>query len=392
LNSSDSILRTWILTRCDVSRILTPRDQAMEYVDGGYSIVPLVPHGKEPLWEALPFTYGKPSWIPLQTHALTGEDVGMLFADYGPEMGGAGFNVGLVTGYPGPVCLYVVDVDRPIPPPSLIAWNTTTVQTGRPGGGWHFYCKSDPGIHKQTVTIDGTSCEFKGLGAYVVAPMSVHASGASYTFIEERHMSAIKDVRDGPRELMKQLEADFLSDVPRGRGPDCRGRACLEQIWQRPLLEGERGLSLYALYQGLITARQSEGYARQWVKRKNAMLAVPLTDQELLKITMHGPEAKRPGHIYGIGCHWTRANLTWLDCRDCRYANREALHMVNAYELEQVQRDATPSVLSVYIALVRAESNTGVRYLSLSELQEQTSLSRTAVSDGKQWLKGKGLL
>ena len=204
-------------------------------------------------------------------------------------------------------------------------------------------------------------------------------------------LSAIQPL---PGVLMKQLEAQFLSGVPHGQGPDCRGRSCLEQDWNRPLLEGERNEALYALYQWLQTARHSEAYARAWTERKNALCAVPFTDRELLKITKHGPEAKRPGHTYGVGCHWIRANLPWVDCRGCRYADREALHMVNAYELDQAlqDKDVTGAVFKVYVALIRQESNTGIRALSLSELQEQTGLARHTVIAALQTLKGKGLV
>ena len=68
--------------------------------------------------------------------------------------------------------------------------------------------------------------------------------------------------------------------------------------------------------------------------------------------------------------------------------------MVNAYELEQAQQDKgiSSAAFRVYIALVRQESNTGSRALSLSELQEQTGLSRSAVIAAKQALRGKGYL
>jgi len=357
----------------------------MEFLDRGLSPLPLVPYGKAPLTEALPLVHGRPSWAPLQTCASTAEDVGLWFA-YNPDL-----NIGLVTGYPGPLCLYVVDIDGPVIPESLAACNTTTVQTGRPGGGWHLYFKSSERLQSARVVIDGTSCEFKGVGSYVVAPVSVHASRTAYTFIEEQGLSAIKDV---PGVLMKQLETEYLSGVPHGQGPDCRGRACLEQIWNRSIAEGERDNGLLGLYQGLITARHSEAYAKAWTERKNAMLAVPLTDRELLKITMRGPEAKRPGHTYGIGCPWVRRNLPWVDCRGCRYANREALHMVNAYELDQAlqDKDVTGAVFKVYVALVRQESNTGIRALSLSELHEQTGLSRHTVIEALRTLRDKGLV
>ena len=68
--------------------------------------------------------------------------------------------------------------------------------------------------------------------------------------------------------------------------------------------------------------------------------------------------------------------------------------MVNAYELDQAlqDKDVTGAVFKVYVALIRQESNTGIRALSLSELQEQTGLSRPTVIAAMQTLKGKGLV
>ena len=359
-----------------MSRVIRLQDQVEEYLAQEASLVPLVPGGKTPLLAALPLVHGRPSWQPFQTTAATPEDVGLWFADY------PGLNIGLVTGYHG---FYVVDIDGPVIPASLADYHTTTVHTGRPGGGWHLYFKGSEGVSSAKIAIDGTSCEFKGVGSYVVAPVSVHASGTVYTFT--RDLSAIQPL---PGVLMDRLTLKD-GDIPKGRGPDFRGRACLEQTWDRPLVVGERDKGLYALYQGLQTARHSESYARYWTERKNAKLAVPLTDQELKQIIKRGPEAKRPGHTYGVGCPWIKANLPWVDCRGCPYANKEALRMINAYELEQVQQGMSPAVLSVYIALVRQESRTGIRALSLSELEKQTGLSRHTVIAALQTLRSEGL-
>ena len=65
--------------------------------------------------------------------------------------------------------------------------------------------------------------------------------------------------------------------------------------------------------------------------------------------------------------------------------------MVNAYELEQVQQGMSSAVFSVYVAMVRQESNTGIRYLSLSELEGQTGLSRKTVQAAVQALRKAGL-
>jgi hypothetical protein len=362
-------------------------------------MVPLDPITKDPLWRVLPRVYGMPSWTPYQTHAPTTEDVLSWFAEYSPDMGGKGLNIGLVTGYEfaGSSCLYVVDVDRPDVPPTLAACNTTTVRTGRPGGGWHFYFTGPPGFHKQDVTIDGTTCEFKGVGAYAVAPVSVHASGTPYLFMEGQGLSAIQPL---PGVLMDQLKAQFLSDIPKGRGPNFKGRACLRQIWERTLKgpsgadPGERELTLYGFYQLMITAGHREDYAQVWTEKKNANCVPPMTERELKQhVTSRGSEAKRPGKTYGVGCPWVKRNLSWVSCDGCHYLNEGVRGLVNGYEFEKAlqDKDVSGAVFKVYVALVRQESNTGTRALSLSELQEQTGLSRHTVIAALQTLKGKGL-
>jgi hypothetical protein len=294
-----------------------------------------------------------------------------------------------VTGYPGPLCFYVVDVDGPVIPPSLIACNTTTVQTGRPGGGFHLYFMGPEGLPSGRYTIDGTAFEVKGMGSYVCAPVSVHASGTAYAFIEERGLSAIKDL---PGVLMKQLETQFMCGVPHGQGPDCRGRACLEQIWNRSIAEGERDNGLFALYQGLVTARHLEAYARAWTERKNAMLAVPLTGQELKRLLRYGPIAKRPGCTYGLGCPWVKRNLPWVICEGCHYLNEGVRRVIDGYKAERALQDVNGAAFKVYFAVLRAKGDTGVPALSVRKAAEATGLSISTVQAAFKELHDKGYL
>jgi hypothetical protein len=88
----------------------TLQDQVKEYVDLGWSVLPLRPKGKEPLTEALPSINGHASWKPYQTQPVLTDNILSWFADHNVEMGGAGLNIGLVTGYGS---LYVLDFDTP---------------------------------------------------------------------------------------------------------------------------------------------------------------------------------------------------------------------------------------------------------------------------------------
>jgi hypothetical protein len=77
--------------------------------------------------------------------------------------------------------LLVVDVDGPEGIEPLAALElpaTRTVTTGRPEGGQHHYYEQPDEAIKTTIL--GPKLDLRGAGAYVIAPPSIHASGARY--------------------------------------------------------------------------------------------------------------------------------------------------------------------------------------------------------------------
>jgi len=374
---------------------LTLQDQVKEYVDLGWSVLPLQPKGKEPLAEALPTINGHASWKPYQTQAASTGDILSWFADYSPEMGGTGLNIGLVTGYGS---LYVLDFDRQEIPRSFQTSGTTTVKTGR---GWHQYYVGPPGLSSANLTSEGIPYEFKGLGSYVVAPVSTHNTGVTYDFVHP--ISCIKDL---PQETLRNLEPrEQLRNLePREQLPPVRpfplrtgGRACLDQIWSRELANGERNNVLYVLYQGLVgkPARNSIEAAAKLLQAKNDGLQHPLHSPELQKIIRRGPEGSVPGHQYDVGCdsiHRLLDGFGWMDCQGCKYTDERARKTLNAAQLGIAASSLSPSACNVFLALLDEEIRTGVRFLSINGAVKATNLSKNTVRGAMQELRAKGFL
>jgi hypothetical protein len=139
-------------------------DSALQWVDRGFPIFPLKPRDKVPLGYLVPRGLKDASrdsavirnWWRLEPMA----------------------NIGLRTGNGK----FVLDLDGE----SAVAWfanscgrheSTLTIRTSR---GWHLYFESSTDIPCSTGRIS-PHVDVRGVGGYVVAPPSVHPSGAVYT-------------------------------------------------------------------------------------------------------------------------------------------------------------------------------------------------------------------
>ncbi len=125
-------------------------------------------------------------------------------------------NVGIATGPSG---LLVVDVDpknggdetlQSLIIENGVKWTYTyTVKTG--SGGWHFYFTNTDKLGNSTGKL-GNGIDTRGIGGYVIAPPSNHASGGRYAII-----GATDTPRAPPEFITKQLLADKFQ--PKGAVP-----------------------------------------------------------------------------------------------------------------------------------------------------------------------------
>lgn len=173
-------------------------DHALRYLAAGLSIIPMKAGTKQPAFRLLPRVcvlaeraeraaakklLDKPIWEPYATVPPTEDEVRAWFKH-------PGTNIAIVGGrVSGGLCIFDFDVDadatyaRWCARVGSIATALPTVKTGK---GYHVYfrCASPGG--NQTLALDEDEqvlIQTRGEHGYVLAPPSVHPSGATYRMI-----------------------------------------------------------------------------------------------------------------------------------------------------------------------------------------------------------------
>jgi len=138
-----------------------PLDTALRLLALGLSVIPIRARDKKP---------AIPSWMPYQQRLATEQEIRTWFAR-------ADLNVGIVTGAISKVV--VVDADSP----EAVAWlssNHPSPMRTKTGNGRHYFFRH-PGTDVRNGTrLLGMPLDVRGDGGYVVAPGSIHPSGALY--------------------------------------------------------------------------------------------------------------------------------------------------------------------------------------------------------------------
>lgn len=146
---------------------------ALEYLRRGWSVIPIRPHDKRPAIR----------WLEYQ-HRLASEDEIKKWYQRWPD-GNVGIVTGVISG------LVVLDIDPKHGGDDSIAKliqehgplpHTTEATTG--GGGRHVYFAHPGGIVRNKVGLV-PGIDLRGDGGCVVAPPSVHASGKSYSWLQD---------------------------------------------------------------------------------------------------------------------------------------------------------------------------------------------------------------
>jgi len=147
-------------------------DVALSYLDFGWSIIPLKPHDKVPHFALLPKDEaGKATWTPFQSSAATRDQVSEWWTR-APEA-----NVGIVTGQVSGII--VQDLDGPEGLSTAQRNGIPLTPTSRTGHGLHVVYQH-PGHEIPNSSKRMPGIDVRGDGGYIVAPPSVHPSGAVY--------------------------------------------------------------------------------------------------------------------------------------------------------------------------------------------------------------------
>jgi len=167
-----SLVKLGVKPECYLEEL---REHCRLYLSHGFSIIPVRlvireyeaerDEGKRPL---VP-------WSDYQRRRPTMEEVEGWIRRFGP------FNIGIVCGSISNLCVLDVDDYAPLSGElPLESWSTPIVKTGKERG-YHVYLKG----HYGTVVIcSNPDIRLKGEGSYVLAPPSIHPSGAQYRFVK----------------------------------------------------------------------------------------------------------------------------------------------------------------------------------------------------------------
>jgi len=141
---------------------------ALEYLKQGFSVIPLEPHGKKPV---IP-------WTPYQGRKATEEEILEWFEN------DKGYNIGIVTGAISGIT--VVDFDTAEAVQLAKERNFPVTPLVKTGKGYHAYCRYREGTRNFQKRADLPGIDLRSDGGYVVAPPSVHESGAVYQWVKGR--------------------------------------------------------------------------------------------------------------------------------------------------------------------------------------------------------------
>lgn len=198
-------------------------EAALQYVEHGWAILPVAPRSKKPCSELLPVHShtGKPSWSLLGAKRATREVV-LSWFERRPDI-----NIGVICGQPSGG-LIVADFDEHIPR----EWVMPLTPRATPSRLEHVYLQSPCPIDSHCLLHNGVRIgELRSDGGYVVAPPSIHTSGAIYawsqgmspedlcwTLADAPSWALQPDTRNqSPREQGEQVNIGYL--LPRSDQP-----------------------------------------------------------------------------------------------------------------------------------------------------------------------------
>ena len=167
-------------------------EAALKYAQSGFSVLPLKPKDKIPIIT---------SWTEFQQKRATPEQIHTWWGLW-PKA-----NIGIITGdISGVVVLDLDSREAAEEVKKLIPLNgNPIVSTGK---GWHVYFRhTGERLNNRAAIRPGI--DFRGDGGYVVAPPSIHPSGAVYRWIK----AISGDMHDVPNNLHKLLKLDSSNEI-----------------------------------------------------------------------------------------------------------------------------------------------------------------------------------
>jgi hypothetical protein len=236
-------------------------EPAQDYQANGWSVLPLKPRGKEPL---VP-------WQKFQQHRATALQV-MAWWNTWPEA-----NVGVVTGTVSGLVVVDLDGEEGLGHAGRFP-ETMTARTGR---GRHLYYAHPGGLVVSRIGLL-PHVDVRGDGGYVVAPPSVHPSGAVYAWAERTWDGPLTALPDWittvePVGATPQQGQEEASQRQKQNAPAAPDLAALP-----PVLEGHRRGHLWRLGRSLRAQGAGAQAIEAMMRAENAdRCQPPLPEPEL---------------------------------------------------------------------------------------------------------------
>jgi len=341
-----------------------------EYLDGGFSLIPLKNNGKEACIK----------WKIYQSQRAGLEDILSWYIKF------PGANIGIITGKISK--LVVIDVDDPSKLPELFkrlpeAEKTTRVKTKR---CCHFYFSNNEHKIKSTKNLFNLGIELHAEGRQMVGPPS-KIDGFTYNF--EIPLSEIKPLPNIIIESLGEKEGyqapgveykkrNFLP-LPRYNGLD---RYCLKQILDRNLSIGERDNSLFILCGLLCQNKNKSEHAKTIVILKNNSLSKPLTDPEIKKVF---------SRRYNFKCSTVRETLPFVECDKCRFKFKGGNLGMGNILVKNIRKLPELSNAESKIALMLGTVFDG-EYPSINKIAEKAKMDFRTVNKAIKKLKERGII
>ena len=189
------------------------RDEALEYVDLGWSVLPVRPDEKRPYMA---------NWLQYERQRATRQQVEGWFN----SLSGAG--VGAVTGRISGMVVLDVEADCPYPVEDLLRRWPTQLYSRTGSGGWHLYYSYPQGVGKVSNRVRiFEGADLRADGGFIVLPPTLHASGNRYEWVSKGPMGQF------PRELLdmesrprSQEGEGWITEALRGVSEGGRNDAC----------------------------------------------------------------------------------------------------------------------------------------------------------------------
>jgi hypothetical protein len=323
-----------------------------EYQTSGFSTIP-IKVDKTPLIK----------WSEYQKRKPEAEEIYNWCIEY-PDM-----NIGIVTGAISNIVVFDYDYKVSFTVLPSFFRKTTITETKR---GFHFWFMSSKGIQFQRL-FDGT--EIKGNGSYIVAPPSIVLTQdrTTYKYVFLNGLDSLQILPDDYINKYLNVNVKKIDQTivkPSFKFED-NNYGCIKQILNRELVEGERELSFFIVYNLLIKKNRPE-YSESMIRKKNSFLKTPLNDKELENV-FHKPYNQ-------LGCSYIRATLSYIDCTGCKYLIKEAKGLQDwRYFSQNKELSADMRTFALLMRKGYAEDRNIINEINKTSLANELGLDRKTV-------------